>query len=1219
MEVQMPGTLRRLSRFTLSAFAALALVLVAGPASAQDATSGAITGVVTDASTGAPLAGVTVVAQGPQGEQGDITDDTGHYNIVSLPPGAYVVRMFYGNVKVERQNVTIFADKKIQVNVPMQTKAATSETYTITEKAPTVDVGSTKIGTTISKDFTNNVPVGRNFESVATVAPGAQADDNGVAFAGTTSFENNYVIDGINVTSIHLSQAAPQSQGSALNLDFVQEVEVITGGYNAEYGRATGGVVNVITKSGSNEFHGDAAFYYDPGSVRGKSPALTFPGQSISTEAANDPGDYRLDFFADIGGPIIKDRLWFYVGFEPIFTKTTTTRIVSKLVDNCTQSDGLQADQAQCQMTQGTPDGTQDFVNGKYATSELYRTNRSGNTSQFQWSGKINLLVTPDHTLEVAYFGAPNSVDLVRMTGTPFVGRDLGGSQDAVAHWVSKLFDKKWQLEASLSYHRERLFREAVDPLDGQLRTEYDTDPVKGTYNVPDRAGAGPSLSWFAKYEGANASKLMASCDSVTAPTTGNIVTNAMGQMVADPNSLGKVGAPADNPNSMLNIVCPASGYRVGGRGTWEDLIADRVGARLAGTNFLRGIGHHQIMYGYDFERNAFNDMRFRGSNDNDGEYFVIQRTPSGATGNTGKRLREYSWFYFDDLSSGVTGNSTANTAKYPIKRDANFNALHVGNDPMGAYQADLSQCFDTGLVPMQGGLPAAGTFCAQTQTLNHALFLRDSWSILPNLTLNLGLRWEAQKIQGNGNDWETPVLTDAPINITNNWAPRLGVIYDPTNEGKSKLYASFARFYESIPMDINNRSLGQEGYWINDFYLSNYAKAQTKDRTAAGGAPAMVSPASPDCVNNLLANNTTKCQYRSTLAFAGEQSLIVPSIQAMYNDEFIVGGEYEVIEDLAVGAYYTRRNLGQIIEDGSVDNAVHYYITNPGTAPTTDQLNTLHQHSATAKQLAMQDMASGKTQLANDYQYLAGELDTMADLMHFFGSFDKPTRDYNAFTLMARKRFSKNWLAQASYTYARTIGNYNGLYDPQIGQKDPNVTELYDLPDVLANRNGPLSGDIPHQFKLDGYYTFPLNADNGIVLGTSFRANSGIPRYFLGYNQIYASDIVYLIPASQAGRNDVVTNWDVQLAYQRQLPRKMQLQVFFSMYNVLNTSTVTNRDDDYTSSTAYTAPIVNGTMNDLRHLKTVDGSVAKPNTSYGLPTSYQAPLFTRFGLRLSF
>ena len=169
-------------------------------------------------------------------------------------------------------------------------------------------------------------------------------------------------------------------------------------------------------------------------------------------------------------------------------------------------------------------------------------------------------------------------------------------------------------------------------------------------------------------------------------------------------------------------------------------------------------------------------------------------------------------------------------------------------------------------------------------------------------------------------------------------------------------------------------------------------------------------------------------------------------------------------------------------------------------------------------------------------------------------------------------------------------------------------------------NRNGALAGDQPHQFKLDGYYNFNLSNNDGIVLGTSFRAASGQPRYFLGVNQIYApSYIIYLIPQSEAGRNDVVTNWDLQLSYVRQLPRKMQLQFFFAVYNLLNSSTAIARDDRYTANTTYVTPIVNGTVSDLRHLKGVDGSVATPNVGYGQPTAYQAPLFTRFGLRLSF
>ena len=91
-------------------------------------------------------------------------------------------------------------------------------------------------------------------------APGTGTDAaGGVTVYGATSLENQYIIDGVNTTGIKLG-----NQGKTLNQEFVQEVEVKTGGYEAEYGRALGGVINVVTKSGGNEFHGDAFGYYDP-------------------------------------------------------------------------------------------------------------------------------------------------------------------------------------------------------------------------------------------------------------------------------------------------------------------------------------------------------------------------------------------------------------------------------------------------------------------------------------------------------------------------------------------------------------------------------------------------------------------------------------------------------------------------------------------------------------------------------------------------------------------------------------------------------------------------------------------------------------------------------------------------------------------------------------------------------------------------------------------
>jgi hypothetical protein len=189
----------------------------------------------------------------------------------------------------------------------------------------------------------------------------------------------------------------------------------------------------------------------------------------------------------------------------------------------------------------------------------------------------------------------------------------------------------------------------------------------------------------------------------------------------------------------------------------------------------------------------------------------------------------------------------------------------------------------------------------------------------------------------------------------------------------------------------------------------------------------------------------------------------------------------------------------------------------------------------------------------------------------------------------------------------------------------------MYDLPDLLVNRHGALPIDVPHQLKLDGYYSWKIKGDNTLVAGTSFRAQSGTPRNTLGVNDIYYNTFeVFVLPSATAGRNDVLTSWDLQFSYVRQLPRNMSLQIFFAAYNVLNEATALSRNDAYTGD--YVTPIVNGTTDDLRHLKTIPApkssatcryatcaDVASPNAAFGQPTSYQAPIFTRFGARFTF
>ena len=124
--------------------------------------------------------------------------------------------------------------------------------------------------------------------------------------------ENSYVIDGVNTTGVEYG-----AQGKELNYEFIQEIDIKTGGYEAEYGRSTGGIINVITKSGGNDFHGDAFGYYDRDWLQADN---AHPNESA---LGTSPGYTREDFGADLGGYIVKDRLWFFGAYDRVQNKTT--------------------------------------------------------------------------------------------------------------------------------------------------------------------------------------------------------------------------------------------------------------------------------------------------------------------------------------------------------------------------------------------------------------------------------------------------------------------------------------------------------------------------------------------------------------------------------------------------------------------------------------------------------------------------------------------------------------------------------------------------------------------------------------------------------------------------------------------------------------------------------------------------------------------------------
>ncbi|HEX8476674.1 MAG TPA: TonB-dependent receptor [Pyrinomonadaceae bacterium] len=281
---------------------------------------------------GAVVPGATVTATNEQRSYTATTNDEGNYSFAALPPGRYTVTATgTGFGTVERTDVPVELGRTLQVNFDLNI-VKVGETVTVSSaNEPIVDVTTTQTATNITEEQIDVLPKGLNFSSVLEVAPGTRAESRtgGFQIDGASGSENVYIVDGVEVTSIVGGTLGGTSSESVKNipLDFVKEVQVKSAGYEAEFGGATGGVINVVTKSGSNEFHGEGRLEIESDKLRGNDrPALRYDPLDLSSETAqffeNPYGKdrrRRLNPVGTLSGPIVKNKLWFFTSYAPQF------------------------------------------------------------------------------------------------------------------------------------------------------------------------------------------------------------------------------------------------------------------------------------------------------------------------------------------------------------------------------------------------------------------------------------------------------------------------------------------------------------------------------------------------------------------------------------------------------------------------------------------------------------------------------------------------------------------------------------------------------------------------------------------------------------------------------------------------------------------------------------------------------------------------------------
>ncbi len=299
--------------------ALFAMLLLALPAVAQEQT-GSIQGIVKD-SSGAVLPGVTVEARSPSavGVSTAVTDANGVYRFPALPPGTYEVSAnLQSFVPAKISDAVVTLGKLLTIDLTLKL-AGVSESVTVTGESPLIDVKQNATFATIQRETIERMPKGRDFQSILKTAPGAQDESKsgGIQIDGASGSENRFIIDGVDTTNLQNG-----TSGKTMLLDFISEVQVKSSGYAAEFGGATGGVINVLTRSGSNQFHGQAGTYYQNDSFYGdRRPTSRFspfaPSDFTKRQSgmlAPDPGWTYWSPLGDFGGPIMHDKLWFYAG-----------------------------------------------------------------------------------------------------------------------------------------------------------------------------------------------------------------------------------------------------------------------------------------------------------------------------------------------------------------------------------------------------------------------------------------------------------------------------------------------------------------------------------------------------------------------------------------------------------------------------------------------------------------------------------------------------------------------------------------------------------------------------------------------------------------------------------------------------------------------------------------------------------------------------------------
>ncbi len=1127
------------NKWLASVSVAVLLLLFSFPALAQDlgSTRGNLSGLVYDSSKGL-VPGAEVTITGPIGNLVQTTTEQGSFLFANLIPGIYSIRVQKAGFKVANiKSAEVLINKTTSVEVILET-GQVSEVVEVSAASVTVDTSTSAVTANIADTFFENIPVQRGVSSLFYLSPGAvdgiQTGSNNPSISGSSGLENSYVADGVSINDpafggLGVWARSYGALGSGINQSFVKEVQIKTGGFEPQYGHASGGIVQIVTKSGGTKTYGQIGGYFHPLRMQ------TTPDNAddIKFGTTNKFGRYlgnsTYEGDAELGGYVplgkLKNHLFYFGNFNPSFNHQ--------------------------HMAPAVGSGLFTLYNG-----QVDRTKTS-----YDYAGKLTLKINDRHTIESSVFGDPSHTNNVPWATLNAEDKTVNSKWDfGTRNWAVRYdgaLTNTWLIDGaftwSWNHFTETPFADVTQIVDetGLLKTStfnaqgfgflepYDSNTkslsfdTSKTYRFLGQHTFSVGYTWqFPIYNDTTSF----SGGKFAIPST-NASGGDPGYGTANPPVAGKLtdASLVLEPisavtNSAGCTLCPYMADKVGGGSPVQVLLVQSRGRFDGGVT--RSSGKYHAAY--------VNDSWALGKHFtvNLGLRWEQQRL----VGNQLSKLFNDMWsprfgFVVDPKGDRKT-KIYANYGRYAfvLPLDAAVRALSAEDDVLGAYWAPASTT--TGC---PAGTPS-GASCIKTDSSgnpDYANMFQPGSSTLLNLAsggignaVNVGLSGGEPFQPGIRMEYTDEYVAGFQHEFRN------GIVF-----GVRYIDRRLKRVIEDeggISVEQFN-ALAFNGGGLNYFIGNPNSKSDifvNPNEQTFNGVDETLTPCA--------ANGGQKLGAFDCALLTAEKNPSAVNAAALV----ALGFPSACIDTRNAPTPYVAPNVGDTF--GNVLGSACFPAVNTGTW--TDSSGNLLPTCATVKD-------TGCALFGGEFTP-DGKPDTYKD----------PKRVYQAVEIEFNKGFGHNWALVANWRIARLNGNYEGAFRNDNNQADPGISSLFDLTEgafgLLGKQQGigPLNTDRRHVVNIYPIYVLDHGRLNGMVLGGGLRIQTGLPLTTLAAQQAYQNaGEVPLNGRGDLGRAATTAGIDAHLEYPWKLNERVSLKFGFDAFNIMNrkSQTLINQNVD--------------------------------------------------------